>query len=252
MEDQVEAELTMVLKMIDELYKKFELGYKVKLSTMPDYHAGEKEDWDKATAKLADVLEKNKIKYELKDKEGAFYGPKIDMDVKDSMGREWQCATVQLDYQLPKKFNLEYTGEDGKQHMPIVIHRVIYGTLERFLGILTEHCQGRFPTWLAPVQVRVISISDPVNKYAEEVYQKMKERRIRAELDVSSKTLEYKIRDGQMQQIPYMVIIGKKEAESNKITIRSRSGKHKQNIEIGEFVNEISEEISKRSNEQTI
>jgi threonyl-tRNA synthetase len=246
MEDQIDEELTMVLRMIDELYKKFGLEYKAKLSTMPDNHAGEKADWDKATTRLEHVLKTSKIKYEVKDKEGAFYGPKIDIDVKDSIGREWQCATVQLDYQLPRKFNLEYTGEDGKQHMPIVIHRVIYGTLERFIGILTEHCQGKFPTWIAPVQARVISISDPTNKYTEEVYQQLKKNKIRAELDVSDRTLEYKIRDAQMQKIPYMIVIGKKEAESGKITVRCRSGAQKHDVEIGAFVDSLKEEILDR------
>jgi len=246
-EDQIDAELKMVLKMVDELYRKFELEYKAKLSTMPDDHAGDKADWDNATAKLEHVLKTDKIKYEVKDKEGAFYGPKIDIDVKDSMWREWQCATVQLDYQLPKKFNLEYTGEDGKQHMPVVIHRVIYGTLERFMGILTEHCQGKFPTWLAPVQVRVISISEPTNDYADKVYKELLKHGIRTYADLSDRTLEYKIREAQGQKVPYMVILGKKEQESGKITVRDRTGKQKHDLEISEFIKGITNEIKERS-----
>ncbi len=176
-EDQVEEEIANVLKLIKEFYSKFNLKYKAKLSTMPDSHLGDEALWEKATANLKNALEKNKMKYEIKEKEGAFYGPKIDFDIVDSIGREWQCATVQLDYQLPQRFGLEYTGEDGKEHMPVMIHRVIYGSLERFIGVFIEHSQGKFPTWLAPVQVRVISISEQANDYAEKVYKELREAR---------------------------------------------------------------------------
>ncbi len=247
-DDQIEPELELVLKLIKELYAKFGLEYRAKLSTMPDSHLGTEELWTKATGALTNALKANGMKFEVKDKEGAFYGPKIDFDIKDSMGREWQCATVQLDYQLPKRFDLGYTGEDGKQHMPVMIHRVIYGTLERFIGVLTEHIHGKFPTWLAPVQVRVIPISDVTNRYAEEIYEKLKHEHVRVELDASDKTLEYKIRDGQMQQIPYMIIIGKKEAEAKKITVRARSGKQKMAIALSEFVEPLKKEICERVN----
>jgi threonyl-tRNA synthetase len=247
MEDQIESELAMVLNMIEELYKKFNLTYKAKLSTMPDDHAGEKETWDMATAKLVKALKVNKIDYELKEKEGAFYGPKIDFDVKDSMGREWQCATVQLDYQLPKRFNLSYTGEDGAQHIPVVIHRVIYGTLERFIGVMTEHFQGKFPTWLAPVQVKVISISEQTSKYATKVYDELKSNKIRAELDAGDRSMSYKLREAIGEKVPYVVILGQKEEESKKVTVRSRSGAQKQGIELEHFLKDIKEEISNRN-----
>ena len=246
-DDQVGDELVRVLNMIDELYKMFGLEYKAKISTMPDSHAGEKKEWDKATAKLKEALDRKGMKYEIKDKEGAFYGPKIDFDLKDSMGREWQCATVQLDYQLPPKFGLEYTGEDGKQHMPAVIHRVIYGTLERFLGVLTEHCQGKFPLWLAPVQTMVISISEQSNKYAEAVHDELRKKRIRSSLDISDRTLEYKIREAQMQKVPYMVILGGKEEEKKAITIRDRAGKQKHDVPLDEFTKRIEKEIKDRN-----
>ena len=246
-EDQIEDELIRVLSMVQELYSMFGLEYKAKLSTMPDDHAGEKEDWDKAQAKLKEALARKGMKYEIKDKEGAFYGPKIDFDVKDSMGREWQCATVQLDYQLPKRFNLEYAGEDGKQHMPIVIHRVIYGTLERFLGVLTEHCQGKFPVWLAPVQAMVISISEQSNKYAESIHDELRKKRIRSALNVSDRTLEYKIRDAQLQRVPYMLIIGEKEAEKKTVTLRDRNGKQRHDVALKDFTDRIEKEIKDRT-----
>ena len=247
-EDQIEGELGRVLDMIDELYRKFELPYKAKLSTMPDDHAGEKADWDKATSKLMQALDAKKMEYELKEKEGAFYGPKIDFDIKDSIGREWQCATVQLDYQLPKRFNLEYAGEDGKQHTPAVIHRVIYGTLERFLGVLTEHCQGKFPLWLAPLQVRVISISDQTNGYAEKVHEELAKSGIRSAFDTSDRTLEYKIRDAQLQKVPLMLILGKKEQESGTLTVRELDGKQQHDISMEKLIAKLGENMAARSN----
>ncbi len=246
-EDQVEEEITNVLRLINEFYSKFNLAYKAKLSTMPDSHLGDEKLWSDAIGKLKNTLEKNRMKYEIKEKEGAFYGPKIDFDIVDSIGREWQCATVQLDYQLPQRFGLEYTGEDGKARMPIVIHRVVYGSLERFLGVFIEHSQGKFPTWLAPVQARVISISEPANDYAEKVYRELRKHGIRAYADLSDRTLEYKIRDAQMQKIPYMIILGKKEQESGKITVRDRSGKQTHGLAVGDFIKSISAEISERS-----
>lgn len=246
-EDQVEEEITSVLRLVKEFYSKFDLNYKAKLSTMPDSHLGDEELWSKATSKLKSALENNGMKYEIKDKEGAFYGPKIDFDIVDSIGREWQCATVQLDYQLPQRFNLEYTGEDGKAHMPTVIHRVIYGSLERFLGVLIEHTQGKFPTWLAPVQARIITISEQTNAYAKEIYKELRVKGIRAYLDDSDRTLDYKIREAQMQKVPYMIILGKKEEEKKKITLRDRSGKQKFDVSLDEFVEKIGKEIKDRS-----
>ena len=246
-EDQIESELTMVIKMVEELYTKFDLKYRAKLSTMPDDHAGEKETWDMATAKLVHALKINNVDYDLKEKEGAFYGPKIDFDVKDSMGREWQCATIQLDYQLPKRFNLGYTGEDGAQHTPVVIHRVIYGTLERFIGVMTEHFQGKFPTWLAPVQVKVISISEQTSGYATKVHDELKAAKIRAELDIGDRSMSYKLREAIGEKVPYTIILGQKESDAGTVTVRSRSGAQKQGMALEAFLKEIGREIADRN-----
>lgn len=251
-EEQTEAELTTMLKLTHELYSIFGLEYKPKLSTMPDSHLGDTDTWNKATNALKNALKANGMKYEVKEKEGAFYGPKIDIDVKDSMGREWQCATIQLDYQLPQRFGLKYVGEDGKEHVPLILHRVLYGSLERFIAILIEHLQGRFPTWLAPVQVRIITISEHANKYAYDIYGRLKKEGIRVDADASDKTIDYKIREAQMQKIPYMIVLGKKEVESKKISIRSRSGKQKMSIDLDEFVSEVKKEISDRDGKQAL
>jgi threonyl-tRNA synthetase len=246
-EDQLESELKMLLQMVKEVYNTFNMPFKAKLSTMPDNHMGDEALWNKATAALKKALDANNISYTINEKDGAFYGPKIDFDVVDSMNRSWQCATIQLDYQLPLRFNLEYTGEDGKAHTPVIIHRAILGTLERFIGVLIEHYQGKFPVWLAPVQARVISISEPANAYAEKVYKEFREHGIRVYLDISDKTLEYKIREAQLQKIPYMIVIGKKEQEKDKITIRDRAGKQKHDVDVKEFLDKITKEIKERS-----
>lgn len=248
-EDQVKQELNSILKLLDDLYKPFGFTQKAKLSTMPDGRMGSDEVWEKATNVLKGVLKENKMKYDLKEKEGSFYGPKIDFDIKDSMGREWQCATVQVDYNMPERFGLSYVGEDGKEHTPVTLHKAIYGSLERFIGVLIEHLQGKFPTWLAPVQVRVITISDPASKYAEKVYAELKKNHIRAELDISDSTLQYKIREGQLSQVPYMIVLGGKEAEAETISVRSRSGKQKMGARLEEFIASLNSEIKERKGE---
>ncbi len=245
-EAQVQDELIKILMLVKELYGKFGMEYKAKVSTMPDNHLGDDKLWEKATEALKLALTTNGMKFEVKDKEGAFYGPKIDFDVKDSMGREWQCATVQLDYQLPQRFGLEYTGEDGKQHAPVIIHRVIYGSIERFIGVLTEHLHGKFPAWLSPVQVRVITISEQTNDYAQSIYKKLKEKHFRAEIDVSDRTLEYKVRDAKMMEINYTIIVGKKEQESGTISIRGRDNKQRMGVTLDDFARELEEEVRLR------
>jgi threonyl-tRNA synthetase len=246
-DDQVEAELITLLTMIKEFYARFNLEYSAKLSTMPEKHLGDKALWDKATESLKMALTKNGMKYDIKEGEGAFYGPKIDFDVKDSAGREWQCATVQLDYQQPERFGLEYTGEDGKEHRPVMIHRVIYGTLERFIGVLTEHVQGKFPTWLAPMQATVITISEQSKDYANSVFTQLKAAGMRVSLDDSDKTLDYKIREATLQRIPYLLILGKKEADKSTVTVRSRSGAQKHDVKVPEFIANVKKEIADRS-----
>jgi threonyl-tRNA synthetase len=244
--DQVEQELTTLLKMVKDLYAIFGLQYTAKLSTMPDSHLGDEELWHQAESSLKNALKANGMEFGLKDKDGAFYGPKIDFQIKDSMGREWQCATIQLDYQQPKRFGLSYTGEDGKEHELVMIHRVIYGSLERFLGVLTEHIQGRFPTWLSPVQVQVVSISEQSQKYAEEIYARIRLEKVRVHLDNSDKTLQYKIREAQMQQVPYVIVLGKKEQEGGVVTIRDRTGKQTMGIKLEDFMKSLKSEIGDR------
>lgn len=246
MENQLEKEFTMLLKMVKEVYDTFGMKFTAKLSTMPDNHMGDEVVWQRAEEVLKNALKTNSIDYIINEKDGAFYGPKIDFDVVDAIGRKWQCATLQLDYQLPLRFGLEYTGEDGKEHGPVMIHRAVLGAVERFMGVLIEHYQGKFPTWLAPVQVKVISISEHVNEYSENIYKKLVESNIRTSIDISDRTLEYKIREAQMQKVPYMIILGKKEQEKNKITIRDRTGKQEHDLEIEELIKKVSKEIKER------
>jgi len=245
--EKAEETVKELLQLLEKMYKIFGLSHKLKLSTMPESHMGSSEEWKAATAILENSMKSMKLKYELKEKEGSFYGPKIDVDIKDSMGREWQCGTIQLDMQMPKRFRLAYVGEDGKDHVPIVIHRAIYGSLERFIGILIEHYQGKFPTWLAPIQSRVISISEGANEYATEVYGKLKSSGVRVELDISDKTLEYKIREAQLMKIPYMLVVGQKEVEAQTIAVRSRSGGQKFGVKVEDFTDKIKKECENKA-----
>ena len=246
-EDQIESEITSLLKMIKEVYGVFNMKYTAKLSTMPDDHMGDERLWEKATSALKSALDANKMKYELKEKEGAFYGPKIDFDVYDSQGRAWQCATIQLDYQLPLRFKLEYTDKDGSQKMPVVVHRAILGTLERFIGILVEHYQGKFPSWLAPIQVIVVAVSEKSNNYAEAVFNDLKKSKLRVKLDNSDRTIQYKIREAVTQKVPYIVILGEREEANKTLTIRSRTGVQKE-MNINEFVKLVNKEVAERAN----
>ncbi|MDE1846044.1 MAG: threonine--tRNA ligase [Candidatus Micrarchaeota archaeon] len=231
--------ITELLELLERMYRVFGLTHKIKLSTMPDSHMGSEEEWKIATGILENAIKAKGLKYEIKEKEGSFYGPKIDIDIKDSIGREWQCGTIQLDMQMPKRFRLSYVAEDGKEHTPVVIHRAIYGSLERFIGILIEHYQGKFPTWLSPVQAKVISISEGANDYASKVYHELKDSGMRVEIDVSDKTLEYKIREAQLMKVPYMLIVGQKEMDAQTIAVRTRSGGQKFGVKVEEFIEKI-------------
>ena len=201
--EQIQDEVVRITKLVDEVYEKFGLPYHIELSTMPEDHIGTKEDWDVATAALADAITSIGKEYIINEGDGAFYGPKLDFHVQDSLGRTWQCGTIQLDYQLPGRFDLEYTGSDGEKHTPVMIHRVVFGSVERFLGIITEHFGGAFPVWLAPVQVRVMNITDRSAEYAENVVAKLKAQGVRAEVDLRNEKIGYKIREAQGQKIPY-------------------------------------------------
>ncbi len=246
-EDQISQELDSILRMIKEVYGTFGLSFAAKLSTMPDDHAGEDAIWEKATLQLRNALESHGMKYDIKEKEGSFYAPKIDFDIFDSQGRSWQCATIQLDYQMPLKFGLSYIGEDGREHMPVIIHRAVLGSLERFIGVMIEHYQGKLPIWLSPTHAVIISISEQANDYAKSVYSKLKAMKLRVDLDISDRTLEYKIRDAQLQKAPYMVVIGKKEVEANTLTIRDRSGKQKHDVKLDDFLTLVNSQIASRS-----
>ena len=242
-EEQVEGEVRGMIDLMDRVFGIFGLEYKLNLSTMPDEHLGTRELWEKAESTLARVMEAKGLKYKVKDKDGAFYGPKIDVDIKDSMGREWQNSTIQLDYQLPQRFKLTYAGSDGKEHTPVVIHRAILGSLERFIGVYLEHVQGRLPVWVSPVQVRVLPVSDENKVYAEKVAERLAEVGIRVERDFASGTIGGKIRDAQLQKIPYMLVIGSKEGQAKSVAVRARDGDVKYGVKLDDFITEVREKV---------
>ena len=243
MEEQIEQVIKELVDLMAKMYGVFKLEFGLRISTMPDDHIGTKEQWDEATSILKRVVAAKGLSSEIKEKEGAFYGPKIDVDIKDSLGREWQCCTIQLDFQMPKRFRLTYVGTDGKDHTPIVIHRTIYGTLERFIGIITEHYQGKFPVWVAPVQVRVLPVSDDNKDYAGEVVVALKEAGMRVEADFDSGTVGGKIRNAQLQKIPYMLVIGGKEQEAKTVAVRARDGEVRYGVKIEDFIAELRKKI---------
>jgi threonyl-tRNA synthetase len=242
-DEQVGAEVAGAIDMMAKIYRIFGLEFSVNISTMPDEHIGTKEQWDRATQALMDVVSAKGLQYQVKEKEGAFYGPKIDVDVKDSMGRSWQCGTVQLDYMMPARFRLSYTGSDGSDHTPVVIHRAIYGSLERFIGIIIEHYQGRFPLWLSPVQVKVLTVSDETVEYANEVTRKLKENGVRAEQDSDTGTIGGKIRNAQLQKVPYMLVLGGKESSAGTVAVRTREGDVRYGVKLDELLAELKAKV---------
>ncbi len=245
-DSQIKAEFEELMKMVEEMYKPFGITYKLRFGTRPDKFMGESSDWDKAENILEEVLRETGQDYFKAEGEGAFYGPKIDILMKDSIGREWQTGTIQLDFQQPKNFNLKYTEADGSEPTPIVFHRAIYGSYERFLGILIEHYGGGFPTWLSPVQVKIIPISDKHNDYARDIGEKLEEMKIRVEVDARSETMQSKIRDAQMQKVHYMIVVGDKEIEASQISVRTRSGENRNGLKLDDFIEEINTEISEK------
>ena len=242
--EQVKDEIKGVATLIDEVYKMFGFKYHVELSTRPEDSMGSDEDWELATDALRDALDSLGMDYVVNEGDGAFYGPKIDFHLEDSIGRTWQCGTIQLDFQLPLRFNLEYTGADGEKHRPIMIHRVAFGSIERFIGILIEHFAGAFPTWLAPVQVKVLPISDKHLEYGEKVYAALKDAGIRVEIDTRAEKIGYKIREAQMQKIPYMLVVGGKEEEEGKVSVRSRFAGDEGQKCLKDFLCDLKKEIS--------
>ena len=246
--EQVRDEIKGVVKLINEVYSLFGFKYHVELSTRPEDSMGSDEDWDMATEALRGALDDLGLPYVVNEGDGAFYGPKIDFHLEDSIGRTWQCGTIQLDFQLPLRFNLEYTGADGEKHRPIMIHRVAFGSIERFIGILIEHFAGAFPTWLAPVQVKVLPISDKYADYGKKVLDALHEAGIRAEMDTRSEKIGYKIREAQGQKIPYMLIAGAKEEEAGLVSVRSRFAGDEGQRSLEQFIADIKEEIASRVN----
>ncbi len=247
--DQIEDEIKGVIELIDNIYRPFKFQYRAELSTMPEDHMGDKTTWEKAENALKSALDKIGLDYTVAEGEGAFYGPKIDFHIKDSLGREWQCATVQLDFLMPERFDINYIGPDNEEHRVVMIHRAIFGSLERFFGILIEHYAGAFPTWLAPVQVVIIPISDRHIEYAKKVNETILESGIRSEVDDRRETLGYRIRDNQMKKVPYMIIVGNKEVENETISVRTRKGDEIKGVNINDFKEKILQEIVSRNSE---
>jgi len=241
-EEMIEEEIIKVIKIMEEIYQPFDLERKVYLSTRPDDAMGDIKIWQKAENALQSALDKNKIKYNIKEKDGAFYGPKIDIEVKDSLGRSWQTGTIQLDFFMPERFELEYVAKDGNKKRPVMIHRALMGSLERFIGIITEHYAGVFPIWLAPIQVIVLPISDKHVAYAKQVAETFKNKKIRVEIDDRTESIGKKIREAEMQKIPYMLIVGDKEVESKKVSVREYGSGDKGQKEIKYLVEQVSEQ----------
>ena len=245
--EQIKDEVVRIAQLFDEVYQLFGLPYKIELSTMPEDHIGSVEDWDIATAALADAITSIGKEYTINPGDGAFYGPKLDFHLQDSLGRTWQCGTIQLDYQLPGRFDLTYVGADGEPHVPVMIHRVVFGSIERFIGIITEHYAGAFPVWLSPVQVKVMPITDRTAEYAKDVASKLSELGVRVETDLRNEKIGYKIREAQMQKVPYMLVVGDREAESGKVAVRTRAGEDLGAMSFEDFAAKIGDEIKNKA-----
>lgn len=245
--EQIEKEIQNVINLFDRVYSIFGLEYHAELSTRPENSMGSDEVWENATNALRNALENRGLKYIVNEGDGAFYGPKIDFHLTDSIGRTWQCGTIQLDMLLPEKFDLTYVGEDGQKHRPVMIHRVVYGSIERFIGILIEHYAGAFPTWLAPVQVKILPISDKFNAYAKEVYDKLFVNGIRVELDDRNEKIGYKIREAQVKKVPYSIIVGEEEMEAHTISVRKYGEKATVGYQTDEFVQELLNQIQTKA-----
>ncbi|MDR3085774.1 MAG: threonine--tRNA ligase, partial [Christensenellaceae bacterium] len=246
--DQISAEINGVIDLVDRIYRIFGFSYRVELSTRPEDFMGEIATWDMAEAALEKALIDKKIHYALNPGDGAFYGPKIDFHLVDSIGRTWQCATLQLDFQMPERFELEYVGSDGEKHRPVMIHRTVFGSIERFIGILTEHFAGAFPLWLAPVQVRVLTVTDRADDYARQVESALLAAGFRVETDLRNEKIGFKIREAQVQKIPYMVVLGDKEVEGGRLALRARAGGDQGSISLEELLSRLSEEVRSRAN----
>lgn len=243
---QIKAELVKVIELFDRIYSQFGLTYRVELSTKPDNAMGDDAIWESATNALREAIEEKQIPYQINEGDGAFYGPKLDFHIRDSIGRTWQCGTIQLDMNLPERFHMEYVGEDGQKHQPIMIHRACFGSMERFIGILIEHYAGAFPTWLAPVQVKILPISEKHVEYAEKLRKAFKKAYVRVELDDRNEKIGYKIRQAQMEKVPYMLVVGDKEEQEGTVAVRSRVEGEKGSVKWEDFLADILEEVKER------
>ena len=240
---QIKEEIKNVVSLIDKVYKVFNFTYHVELSTRPENSMGSDEDWELATNALKGALDELHLDYIINEGDGAFYGPKIDFHLKDTIGRTWQCGTIQLDFQLPQRFELEYVGEDGEKHRPIMIHRVIYGSIDRFIGLLIENFAGAFPLWLSPVQVKVLSLTDRNEKYVNEIVERLRKEKIRAEADNRNEKVGYKIREALNEKTPYLIIVGDEEEKNKTISIRGRGNENKSGLNLDDFILRLKEEI---------
>ena len=245
--EQIEEEIKGVISLVDDVYSKFGFEYTIELSTRPENSMGSDELWEMAEGALEKVLNNLGKKYELNEGDGAFYGPKIDFHIKDCLGRDWQCGTIQLDFQMPERFDLTYIGEDGEKHRPVMLHRVIFGSIERFIGIITEHFSGAFPAWLSPVQAKLLPITDAQHDFARQVADKLKAKGIRVEIDDSNEKIGYKIRKAQLEKVPYMLVMGAKEVEANAVAVRSRKAGDVGQMPVDEFVAKLQEEIETKA-----
>ena len=242
-QDQIKDIVKETMRLSEEIYKVFKIPYRVYLSTRPDDYMGDLKSWNEAEKSLKEAMKEQGLPRIIKEKDGAFYGPKIDYQLEDSLGRTWQCATIQLDFQMPSVFDLNYVGEDGKEHRPVIIHRTIMGSIERFIGILTEHYAGSFPLWLSPRQTAILPISDKFQSYSLKIREQLIKNGFRAEVNLDNKTLGAKIREATLQKIPYLVIIGEKEEKDNVISVRTREGKDERQIALTEFINKLKSKI---------
>ena len=243
----MKEEIKNVVRLFDEMYSTFGLTYRIELSTMPEDHMGDEEVWHFAEDTLQAAIEEMGKEFVINAGDGAFYGPKLDFHLADSLGRTWQCGTIQLDFQMPERFDLEYVGEDGQKHRPVMIHRALLGSIERFIGVITEHFAGAFPTWLAPVQIKVLPITDRTHAYAQEVMDRLQAEGLRCELDGRSEKIGYKIREAQLEKVPYMLVLGDKEQEAGQVAVRNRKDGKTEVMGLDEFLAKIREEVATKA-----
>jgi threonyl-tRNA synthetase len=244
--DQLHQEILDIIRFVQDVMAIFGFQYEMEISTRPPKSIGSDEDWERAERALKEVLDSERLPYEVNEGDGAFYGPKIDIKLKDAIGRKWQCATIQCDFALPERFDLHYTDSDGKRKRPVMLHRVILGAIERFMGVLIEHYGGKFPVWLAPTQVVIMNITDNQEQYVRNIYNAMIDEGIRAELDTRNEKLGLKIRESVVKKIPYMVIVGKNEMENNSVTVRVRDGGELKDVKVEDFINRVKEDNTLR------